>query len=76
MLKGLVIARRIGETVWIGSDVAVTVVRVGNGQCRLHIHAPQALNIVRDEIKNRRGEFLEADEVADVKLECEFIDHG
>lgn len=69
MLPGLVIARKLGETVWIGDEVSVTVVRVGNGQCRLHIHAPQSLNIVRDEIRNRRREFLEEDEVADVDLE-------
>lgn len=93
MQNGLVVARKVGESFWIGNDIQVTVTRIGPNSARVHIHAPQELNIVRDEIKfrrvpiqsspadvadigRRRGEFLEADEVADINLESDVIDHA
>lgn len=90
---GLVLSRKFFETILIGEDIAVTVVRIGPTAVRLHISAPDHVNIVRKEIKGRdvpiqsspdsvadlgrkRGEFLEADEVADVFVENGMIDHG
>jgi len=52
----LVLSRKVGERILIGDQIAVTVVRVGPGIVRLGVEAPQSLVIVREEIKDRRGE--------------------
>jgi carbon storage regulator len=46
----LVIGRREGDSVVIGPDVRVTLVRVGGGTVRLGIEAPADVRIVRSEL--------------------------
>ena len=52
-LGGLVLSRMVGQSIEVGHDVKITVVRVGRDSVRLHIAAPQHMNIVRSEIKGR-----------------------
>lgn len=52
-VSGLVLSRRVGESILIGGDIVVTVVRIGPGAARLHISAPKELSIVRKEIAGR-----------------------
>jgi len=47
----LVLSRKIGERIWIGNDISVTVVRVSGGGVRLGIEAPENLPVVREELK-------------------------
>lgn len=49
----LVLSRKIGERIWIGEDISVTIVRITGGGVRLGIEAPQELPVVREELKQR-----------------------
>jgi carbon storage regulator len=54
----LVLTRRAGEAVYLGSDIKVTMVRVRGGQVRLAIEAPGSVAVVREELgrpSRRRG---------------------
>lgn len=47
----LVLSRKVGEKLLIGSDVVITIVRIGDSHVRIGIDAPKSLNIVRDELQ-------------------------
>ena len=49
----LVLSRKVGERIWIGDDISVTVVRITGGGVRLGIDAPAALPVVREELKTK-----------------------
>ena len=49
----LVLSRKIGERIWIGDKISVTVVRVAGGGVRLGIEAPDDLPVVREELKSQ-----------------------
>ena len=69
----LILTRRVGETVMIGDEVAVTVLRVKGNQVRLGVNAPKSISVQREEIfqriKREQGaqpaEEVEAAEVAE-----------
>jgi carbon storage regulator len=46
----LVLSRKPGERILIGSDITVTIVRIGPNNVRLGIEAPREMNIVREEL--------------------------
>jgi carbon storage regulator len=48
----LVLTRKEGQKIKIGSEVEVVVVEVRGGRVRLGIHAPKECPILRDDIKN------------------------
>lgn len=52
----LVLSRRVGETVWLGDDCAVTVVAVHGQQVRLAFVAPAEVRVLRDELKEKKEE--------------------
>lgn len=62
----LILTRRIGETVMIGDDVTVTVLRVKGNQVRLGVNAPKSVSVQREEIfhriKHEGAEALQAEE--------------
>lgn len=47
----LVLSRKVGERIWIGDEIAITVVRITGGGVRLGIEAPEELSVVREELK-------------------------
>lgn len=47
----LVVSRKVGERVWIGDQIAVTIVRVAQGVVRIGIEAPSEMPIVREELR-------------------------
>ena len=49
----LVLSRKVGERIWIGEEIAVTVVRITGGGVRLGIEAPSELPVIREELKNK-----------------------
>jgi carbon storage regulator len=49
----LILTRRVGETVMIGDEVAVTVLRVKGNQVRLGVNAPKSISVQREEIFRR-----------------------
>jgi len=49
----LILTRRAGETVMIGSDVTITVLSVKGNQVRIGINAPKDVAVHREEIYER-----------------------
>lgn len=49
----LILTRRAGETIMIGSDVRVKVVGVNGGQVRISIDAPKTTRVDRHEVRAR-----------------------
>ena len=49
----LILTRRAGETVMIGSDVTITVLGVKGNQVRIGINAPKDVAVHREEIFER-----------------------
>ena len=49
----LILTRRVGETVMIGDEVSVTVLRVKGNQVRLGVNAPKTVSVQREEIFQR-----------------------
>lgn len=84
----LVLTRKVMESLRIGSDITVTVVRIGPNAVRLGIEAPKELNIVREELGSVHkiqaddsdisdlGRVLDPLEVADFYAEDQMIDNG
>lgn len=46
----LILTRRIGETIIIGDQVSVTVLRVKGNQVRLGVDAPRTVSVEREEL--------------------------
>jgi carbon storage regulator len=46
----LVLSRKIGESIQVGDDITITVVRVAGGQVRIGIDAPTGVVIFREEL--------------------------
>ena len=46
----LVLTRKAGESVFIGHDVSVTIVKVNGRQVKLKIDAPREVPILREEL--------------------------
>lgn len=46
----LVLSRKMNETIIIGDDIVVSVVKIKGGNVRLGIQAPREVRIVRKEI--------------------------
>lgn len=49
----LILTRRVGETIIIGDDIAVTVLGVKGNQVRLGVKAPEDIAVHREEIHAR-----------------------
>ncbi|GMQ97043.1 MAG: carbon storage regulator CsrA [Gammaproteobacteria bacterium] len=49
----LILTRRVGETLMIGDNVSVTVLRVKGNQVRLGVNAPKEISVHREEIYER-----------------------
>lgn len=49
----LILTRRVGETIIIGDDVAVTILGVTGNQVRVGVNAPKEVSVHREEIYER-----------------------
>ena len=49
----LIVTRRVGERIMIGSDVSVTILGVQGGQVRIGIDAPREVEVHREEVYER-----------------------
>lgn len=52
----LVLSRKASEWILIGTDIVITVVRIGPGAVRIGVDAPKHLNIVREELTEQQEE--------------------
>ncbi len=49
----LILTRRVGETILIGDNVAVTVLGLKGNQVRIGIKAPKDVSVHREEVAGR-----------------------
>lgn len=49
----LILTRRVGETVFIGDDIKITILGVKGGQVRIGVEAPNEVPVHREEIYQR-----------------------
>jgi carbon storage regulator len=50
----LVLSRKAGQSLLLGSDIRVTLVSVRGNQCKIAIEAPREMPIDRAEIRDRQ----------------------
>jgi carbon storage regulator len=55
----LVLTRKIGERIYIGNDVVITIVKVEGQRTRIGIDAPSSIPIWRQELETVRQSWLE-----------------
>lgn len=60
----LILTRRVGETLMIGDNVSVTVLRVKGNQVRLGVNAPRDVSVHREEIYERIRKEADAKDIA------------
>lgn len=51
----LVLTRKAGETIRIGREITIRVVRCGPGRIRLGIEAPASVKVVRGELPDKKA---------------------
>ena len=67
----LILTRRVGESVYIGDDIRLTVLGVRGTQVRVGIHAPKNIPVHREEIYYRiRNEDLTESEIRDAERQA------
>jgi len=52
----LVLSRREQETIRIGDDIVITVVRIDSSAVRIGVDAPKDMLVLRGELNDKRGE--------------------
>lgn len=51
----LILARKESQTLTIGDNITVTIVRIAGGKVTLGIEAPNEVSIVRDDAKDKEA---------------------
>ena len=57
----LILTRKVGESLMIGDEVAVTVLGIKGNQVRIGVNAPREVAVHREEVLERSREKAEAD---------------
>lgn len=47
----LVLSRKLGESIFIGNDIEISIVEVSKGMVKLGLEAPKNMQILRQELK-------------------------
>jgi carbon storage regulator len=50
----LVLSRKVGERIYVGRDVIITLVSIDKGRARIGITAPRDTEILREELLSER----------------------
>jgi carbon storage regulator len=51
----LVLSRKIGERLFVGSDIVVTVTKIAHNKVSLGIEAPRSVTVHREELLTKDG---------------------
>lgn len=54
----LVLSRKVGEEIVIGTDIRITVVAIKGGKVRIGINAPKEIVVDRTEVHENRHDFF------------------
>jgi carbon storage regulator len=65
----LVLSRKPLQSIMIGPDIKITIVKVERNQVRIGIEAPRELTILRDELVESGAAVLNADQEPLVEVE-------
>jgi len=57
----LILTRGAGESIFIGDDIKVTIIEVARNQVRIGIDAPRAIEVDREEIRERKKKERQGD---------------
>jgi carbon storage regulator len=68
-VKMLVLSRKPLQSIMIGPDIKITVVKVERNQVRIGIEAPRELTILRDELVEAGADVTRADHEPLVEVE-------
>jgi len=47
----LILQRKVGQSIYIGEDIVVTVQEISSDKVKISIDAPKDIKIIRDELK-------------------------
>lgn len=72
----LVLGRKVGETILIGDDIAVTVTEVTSGTVHLAITAPRDVKIVREELVGRSRKVVDVSTDTELHMPLSVEDGG
>ena len=50
----LVLGRREGQTIKVGDDIVITIIRIGGEAMRIGIEAPEGIKILRGELEQHK----------------------
>lgn len=50
----LVLSRKVGQKIFVGDDVTITLVRISGDKARIGVEAPKNVPILREEVKKRQ----------------------
>lgn len=48
----LILQRKIGQAIFIGNDIKITIQDISSDKVKIAIDAPKDIKIIRDELKN------------------------
>jgi carbon storage regulator len=60
----LVLTRKTSQTIKLGDDITITVVRTSNGSVKLGVEAPRSIRIMREEYAEQVSSHLPEPKVA------------
>lgn len=58
----LVLSRKIGEQIFIGDNISITINRISGNRVSIGVEAPGEMKVLRGELKRLRDEFATDDD--------------
>jgi len=65
----LVLARKVGEDIYLDDDIRITIVSIHGSICKVGIEAPKEVRVLRAEVRKRIRKESGGDGVLEVRVE-------